>query len=178
LYFSLKQTYLQLCLCCCPVLLQWWWKHIQWKRKWNKTGKTVNQFIHTISHSRKKLCKLQQGKSRHFHSPMSAHSVCNNQDQINPWFSEVCSELLDQWKQLRLQWLQDWSQITGDNRTMQDVWKTKLRSLQPTVWTTLDLSRGINKFKEGYQPVTKLDEDDDLLVDSYNNLLKWNNYFS
>lgn len=36
------------------------------------------------------------------------------------------------------------------------------------VWTTLDLCRGINEFKEGYLPVTKLDKD---LVDSHNNLL-------
>jgi hypothetical protein len=32
-----------------------------------------------------------------------------------PWFDKGCSELLDQWKQARLQWLQDPSEINGDN---------------------------------------------------------------
>jgi hypothetical protein len=32
-----------------------------------------------------------------------------------PWFDEVCSELLDQRKQAKLQWLQDASEINGDN---------------------------------------------------------------
>jgi hypothetical protein len=32
-----------------------------------------------------------------------------------PWFVEGCSELLDQRKQAKLQWLQDPSEINGDN---------------------------------------------------------------
>jgi hypothetical protein len=32
-----------------------------------------------------------------------------------PWFDEGCSKLLDQRKQAKLQWLQDPSEITGDN---------------------------------------------------------------
>jgi hypothetical protein len=32
-----------------------------------------------------------------------------------PWFCEGCSELLDQRKQAKLQWLQDPSEINGDN---------------------------------------------------------------
>jgi hypothetical protein len=32
-----------------------------------------------------------------------------------PWFNEGCSELLDQIKQAKLQWLQDPSEINGDN---------------------------------------------------------------
>jgi hypothetical protein len=32
-----------------------------------------------------------------------------------PWFDEGCSELLDQRKQAKLQWLQDPSEINGDN---------------------------------------------------------------
>jgi hypothetical protein len=32
-----------------------------------------------------------------------------------PWFDEGCSELLCQWKQAELQWLQDPSEINGDN---------------------------------------------------------------
>jgi hypothetical protein len=32
-----------------------------------------------------------------------------------PWFHEGCSKLLDQRKQAKLQWLQDPSEINGDN---------------------------------------------------------------
>jgi hypothetical protein len=32
-----------------------------------------------------------------------------------PWFNKGCSELLDQKKQAKLQWLQDPSKINGDN---------------------------------------------------------------
>jgi hypothetical protein len=32
-----------------------------------------------------------------------------------PWFNKGCSKLLDQRKQVKLQWLQDPSEINGDN---------------------------------------------------------------
>jgi hypothetical protein len=32
-----------------------------------------------------------------------------------PWFDEACSKLVDQRKQVKLQWLQDPSEINGDN---------------------------------------------------------------
>jgi hypothetical protein len=32
-----------------------------------------------------------------------------------PWFDEKCSKLRDEWKQAKLQWLQNPSQINGDN---------------------------------------------------------------
>jgi hypothetical protein len=32
-----------------------------------------------------------------------------------PWFDEGCSKLLDQRKQAKVQWLQDPSEINGDN---------------------------------------------------------------
>jgi hypothetical protein len=35
--------------------------------------------------------------------------------QHNPWFNEGCSELPDERKQARLQWLQDWSQLNLEN---------------------------------------------------------------
>jgi hypothetical protein len=35
--------------------------------------------------------------------------------QHKPWFDEGCSELLNQRKQAKLQWLQDPSEINGDN---------------------------------------------------------------
>jgi hypothetical protein len=35
--------------------------------------------------------------------------------QHKPWFDEGCSKLLDQRKQAKLQWLQNTSEINGDN---------------------------------------------------------------
>jgi hypothetical protein len=35
-----------------------------------------------------------------------------------PWFDEGCTKLLDQRKQAKLQWLQDPSEINGDNPNM------------------------------------------------------------
>jgi hypothetical protein len=35
--------------------------------------------------------------------------------QHKPWFDEGCSKLLDQRKQAKLQWLQNSSEINGDN---------------------------------------------------------------
>jgi hypothetical protein len=35
--------------------------------------------------------------------------------QNKPWFDEVCSKLLDQRKQAKLQWLQDPCEINDDN---------------------------------------------------------------
>jgi hypothetical protein len=35
--------------------------------------------------------------------------------KLKPWSDEGCSKLLDQRKQVRLQWLQDPSKINGDN---------------------------------------------------------------
>jgi hypothetical protein len=35
--------------------------------------------------------------------------------QHEPWFDERCSYLLDQKKRAKLQWLQDPSEINGDN---------------------------------------------------------------
>jgi tellurite resistance protein len=32
-----------------------------------------------------------------------------------PWYEDECSKLIDQWKQAKLQWLQNSSQINGDN---------------------------------------------------------------
>jgi hypothetical protein len=32
-----------------------------------------------------------------------------------PWHHDDCSKLIDQWKQAKLQWLQNPSQINGDN---------------------------------------------------------------
>jgi hypothetical protein len=39
----------------------------------------------------------------------------NELKQHKPWFDEGCSKLLEQRKQAKLQWLQDPSEINGDN---------------------------------------------------------------
>jgi hypothetical protein len=39
------------------------------------------------------------------------HMLKNNK----PWFDDDCSKLMDQQKQAKLQWLQNPSQINGDN---------------------------------------------------------------
>jgi hypothetical protein len=43
--------------------------------------------------------------------------------QHKPWFNKGCSGLLDQRKQAKLQWLQDPSQINGDD--LNNVWDVK-----------------------------------------------------
>jgi hypothetical protein len=77
-----------------------------------------------------------------------------------PWFDERCSKLLDQRKQAKLQWLQDPSEVNGDNlnnvrheasrhfrnkkreylkdRINELAWNSKKKSIR-------DLYRGINK---------------------------------
>jgi hypothetical protein len=71
-------------------------------------------------------------------------SLCYDElKQHKPWFDEGCSKLLEQREQAKLQWLQDPSEINGDN--LKGVrWeasrhfrnrKAKLMSLQRTVRT-------------------------------------------
>jgi hypothetical protein len=81
-------------------------------------------------------------------------------------FDEGCSELLDQRKQVKLQWLQDTSEINGDNlnvrREATRHFKNKKREYLKGKISELptnsknknirDLSRGINEFKTSYQP--------------------------
>jgi hypothetical protein len=84
-----------------------------------------------------------------------------------PWFDEGCSELLDQRKQVKLQWLQDPSEINGyslNNLTregrrhcrnekreyLED--KINERGTNSENNNTKYLYRGINEFKRGYQP--------------------------
>jgi hypothetical protein len=63
-----------------------------------------------------------------------------------PWLDEECLKLLDWRKQAKLHWLQDSSELNGDNpknirhetsihlkKKRGNIWKTKLMSLQRTV---------------------------------------------
>jgi hypothetical protein len=112
-----------------------------------------------------------------------------------PWFDEGCSKLLDQRKQDKLQWLQDLSEINGDNLNnvrreasryfrykKREYLKNKIKELATNSKNKniRDLYRGINEFKRGYQPRTSLVKHDNgnLLEDSHNILNRWRNYFS
>jgi hypothetical protein len=112
-----------------------------------------------------------------------------------PWFDEACSKLVDQRKQAKLQWLQDPSEINGDNlktvkyeahryfrNEKREYLKDKINELATNSKNKniRDLYRGIKKFKRGYQPRNNLveDENGDLLADSHNILNRWTNYFS
>jgi hypothetical protein len=112
-----------------------------------------------------------------------------------PWFDEGCSKLLDQRKEDKLQWLQDPSEINGDNlnnvrreasRYFRNKKKEYLKDRINELATNSknknirDLYRRINEFKRRYQPKNNLvkDENGDLCVDSHNILNRWKNYFS
>jgi hypothetical protein len=94
-----------------------------------------------------------------------------------------------------LQWLQDPSEINGDNQNnvrheasrhfrnkKREYLKYKINELATNSKNKniKDLYRGINGFKRGYQPRNNLvkDENGDLLADSHCILNRWNNYFS
>jgi hypothetical protein len=81
-----------------------------------------------------------------------------------PWFDEGCSELVDQRKQAKLQWLQDPSEINGDNlnnvrheasrylrNEKREYLKGKINELATNSKNRniRDLYRGINEFKRG-----------------------------
>jgi hypothetical protein len=106
-----------------------------------------------------------------------------------------CPKLLDQRKQAKLQWLQDPSEINGDNlnnvrhearrhfrNKKREYLKDKINELSTNSKNKYirDLYRGINKFKRGCRPRNNLvkDENGDLLADSQNVLCRWKNYFS
>jgi hypothetical protein len=112
-----------------------------------------------------------------------------------PWFDKGCSKLLDQRKQAKLQWLQDPSEINGDNlnnirreasrhfrNKKREYLKDKINEVASNSKNKKirDLYRGINKLKKGYQPRSKLvkDENGDLLADSHSIFKRSKNYFS
>jgi hypothetical protein len=100
------------------------------------------------------------------------------------------AELLLQRKQAQLQWLQDTSQISGDNLSSvrreasrqlrskkREYLKAEINELAAncTNKNTRDLYRGINEYKNTYQPRTVKDEKGVLSHDTSNT---WKNYFS
>jgi hypothetical protein len=111
------------------------------------------------------------------------------------WFDEGSSKLLDQWKQAKLQWLQDPSGVNGDNLKIvrhevckyfrnrkREYLKDKINELATNSKNKniRYLYWGINECKRGYQPRNNLvkDKNGDLLANSHNILNRWKNYFS
>jgi hypothetical protein len=114
--------------------------------------------------------------------------------QHKAWFDDECSKLIDRRKQAKLQWLQNPSQVNGDNmdnvgREARRTFRTKKREYLKNNINELetnsknknirDLYRGINEFKKGYQPRTNMvkEENGDLFAYSHIILNRWKNYF-
>jgi hypothetical protein len=112
-----------------------------------------------------------------------------------PWFDDECSKLIDQQKQAKLQWLQNPSQISGDNlqnlrlETSRTFRNKKREYLQEKISeleannknkNIRDLYRGINEFKKGYQPRINIikDENGKLLAGPQSVLNRWINFFN
>jgi hypothetical protein len=111
---------------------------------------------------------------------------------VKPWFDEECSKLVDRRTQAKLQWLQDPSEVNGNNLSdirreasrhfrieIREYVKNSINEHESCSKNITDLYRGINEFKKGYQPRTNLvkDERGDLLTDPHNILNRWKNYF-
>jgi hypothetical protein len=109
----------------------------------------------------------------------------NESKKHKPRFDEGCSKLLDQRKQAKMRWLQDPSEINGDNlnnakrearrhfrNKTREYLKNKINEVAMNCKNKYirDLYRGINEFKTGYQPRSNLvkDENGNLLADSHN----------
>jgi hypothetical protein len=112
-----------------------------------------------------------------------------------PWFDDECSKLIDQRKQAKLRWLQNPSQITGDNiqnlrhetsrtfrKNKREYPKGKINEHETNNKNKniRDLYRGIYEFKKGYQPRINIikEENGNLLIDPQNILNRWKNFFT
>jgi hypothetical protein len=112
-----------------------------------------------------------------------------------PWFDEGYSKLLDQSKQAKLQWLQDPSEINGNNlnnvtreasrhfrNKKSEYLKDKTNELATNIKNKniRDLYRGIKEFKKSnnqHRNNLVKAEIGDLLADSHSALSMWKNYF-
>jgi len=110
-------------------------------------------------------------------------------------FDEERSRFLDQRKQDKMQWLEDPNPSNVDNLITvrceatrhfrnkdKEFFQTKIDELETNsnVKNIRDLYRGINDFKKGYEPRTKIvkDEKVDLVTDYHSILTRWRNHFS
>jgi hypothetical protein len=98
--------------------------------------------------------------------------------KYKPWFDKGCSELLDQRKEAELQWLQDPSEINGDNpknvrfeagRHFRNKKREYLKySINELAMNSKNKNirgpyRGINELKRGYQPQNNLVKDGNVI---------------
>jgi hypothetical protein len=95
-------------------------------------------------------------------------------------FNDECSKIIDHQKQAKLQWLQNPSQISGDNlqnlrHETSRTYRNKEREYVKGKINELDLYRGINEFKKDYQPRINIikDENGNLLADPQSVLNMW-----
>ena len=93
-----------------------------------------------------------------------------------------------------MQWIQDPSQSNVDNlnnvrqevsrhfRNKKAYLRAKIEELETNskIKNIMDLYRGINDFKKGYQPrrIIMKDEKSDLVAESHSTVARWRNYFS
>jgi hypothetical protein len=130
-------------------------------------GVEINRALETIRENIKISAKESQG-----YFELKKHK---------PWFDEQCSQLLDQRKQAKLQWLQNPSEINGDNRNnvrreasryfrnkKREYLKDKINELATNSKNKniTHLHRGLHEFKRGYQTRNRLvkDENGDVLA--------------
>jgi hypothetical protein len=117
-------------------------------------------------------------------------------EDIKSWFDDECSKLTDQQKQVKLQWLQNPSQINGDNlqnlrcKTRRTCRKNKREHLKDKISkletnkkhkSIRNLYRGINEFKRDCKPEINTiikDEYSNLLGDQQSVLIRWKNFFN
>jgi hypothetical protein len=108
-------------------------------------------------------------------------------------FHDESSKLIDQWKQVELQWLQNPGQINADNlqnlrretcKTFmikkREYLKDKINELENNNKNKNYFCRGINEFKKGYQLRINIikDQNGNLLADPHSVLNRWKNFFN
>jgi sorting nexin-29 len=115
--------------------------------------------------------------------------------QNKPCFEDECSKLIDQQKQAKLKWLQNPSQMNGDNlqnlrRETSSIFRNKEREYLKGKINELetnnknknikDLYRIINGFKKGYQPRINIikNENGNLIADPQSVLNRWKHFFN
>jgi hypothetical protein len=120
---------------------------------------------------------------------------CQKLRHNKSWFDDECSKLIDQRKTAELQWLQNPSQLNGDNiqnlrRKTSRIFRNKKREYLKGKINELetnnknknigDLYRGINEFKKGYRPRINIikDENGNLLAELQSVLNRWKNFFN
>jgi hypothetical protein len=120
---------------------------------------------------------------------------CHRLKHNKLWLDDECSKLIGHRKQAEVQWLQNPSQINGDNlqnlrRETSRTFRSKKRKYLKEKINNLetnnknknirDLYRGITDFNKGYQSrinIIKV-ENGNLLADPYGFLNRWKNFFN